>query len=141
MVVVVMMVMAISVMMVMMMVPPSMMVMMVVMPIPVVMVVMLRDLHIWVGSGFPPRERVVSRFDLPQQSESIRNRIEELRIGSCSQNLGRIRARYGRGLRRVERCQSGNCANQADDLIVHARLLGLMDIRRRMSPFTPPHER
>ena len=128
----VMMVVAIAVMMVMMMIPPPVMVMMVVMAI-AVMMVMPRDLHIrvgshtWVGSGFPPGRRRVSGFDLPQQSESIRNRIEQLRIGSGSQNLGRIRARYGRGLRSVERCQPRNCANQADDLIVHTRLLGVDD--------------
>jgi predicted signal transduction protein with EAL and GGDEF domain len=112
---------------------PSVMVMMVVMAIPVMMVMMVmrRDLHIrvgsrtCVGSGFPPGRRRVSRFDVPQQSESIRNRIQQLRIGSCSQNLGRIRARYGRGLRSVERYQPRNCANQADDLVVHTRLLGV----------------
>jgi hypothetical protein len=112
--------------MMMMMVPPSVMVMMVVVPIPVMMV-MLRDLHVWVGSGFPPGQPLVGRFHFPQQSKSIRNRIEQLRIGSCSQNLGRIRARYGRGLRSVERCQPRNCANQADDLIVHTPLLGVDD--------------
>jgi hypothetical protein len=132
-VVVMVVVVAIAVMMVMMMVPPSVMVMMVVMAIAVMMVVMvmLRDLHIrvgsrtWVGSGSSRRR--VSRFDLPQQSESIRNRIEQLRIGSGSQNLGRIRARYGRRLRNVERRQPRNGANQADDLIVHTRLLGVDD--------------
>jgi predicted signal transduction protein with EAL and GGDEF domain len=135
---------------------PSVMVMMVVMAIPVMMVmmVMLRDLHIrvgsrtWIGSG--PGRRRVSRFDLPQHSESIRNRIEQLRIGSCSQNLGRIRARYGRGLRSVERCQPRNCANQADDLIVHTRLLGVDDggaclpsrlptqVKQHIVAFVPP---
>jgi hypothetical protein len=155
-VVVVMMVVAIAVMMVMMMVPPSVMMMMVVMAIPVMMVmmVMLRDLHIrvgshtWVGSG--PSRRRVSRFDLPQQSESIRNRIEQLRIGSGSQNLGRVRARYGRGLRSIERCQPRNCANQADDLIVHTRLLGVdgggaclpsrlpMSVKQHIVAFVPP---
>jgi hypothetical protein len=152
-VVVVMVVVAIAVMMVMMMVPPLVMVMMVVMAIPVMMVMMMvmrRDLHIWVGSGFQPGRRRVGRFDLPQQSESIRNRIEQLRIGSGSQNLGRIRARYGRGLRSVERCQSGNGANQADDLIVHTRLLGVDDggaclpsrlptqVKQHIVAFVPP---
>ena len=127
-VVVVMVVVTEAVMVMMVVVTEAVMVMMVVVAIPVMMVmmVMLRDLHIrvgsrtWVGSG-----RRVSGFDVPQQSESIRNRIQQLRIGSCSQNLGRIRARYGRGLRSVERCQPRNCANQADDLIVHTRLLGV----------------
>ena len=156
MVVVVMMVVAIAVMMVMMMVPPPVMVMMVVMAIPVMMVMMVmpRDLHIRVGShtwvGFPPGRRRVSGFDLTQQSESIRNGIEQLRIGSCCQNLGRIRARYGRGLRGVERCQPRNCANQADDLIVHTRLLGVDDggaclpsrlptqVKQHIVAFVPP---
>ena len=53
----------------------------VVVVIPVMMVmVMRRELHIRVGSGYPPRPRRVSRFDLPQQGESIRNRIEQLGI-------------------------------------------------------------
>ena len=113
-----------------------MMVMVVVIPVMMVMMVMRRELHIRVGC--PPRPRRVSRFDLPQQGEGIRNRIEQLGIGSRSEKPGRIRARCGRGLRRVERCQSGNCANDAHDLLVHVRLpLGFIDLRRRTGPFAP----
>ncbi|HXN43788.1 MAG TPA: hypothetical protein VN917_06045 [Xanthobacteraceae bacterium] len=68
------------VMMVVMMAVQMMMVMVVVIPVMMVMMVMRRELHIWVGSEFPPRPRRVSRFDLPQQGESIRNRIEQLGI-------------------------------------------------------------
>ena len=56
------------------------MVMVMVIPVMMVMMVMRRELHIRVGSGYPPRPRRVSRFDLPQQGESIRNRIEQLGI-------------------------------------------------------------
>jgi hypothetical protein len=66
-------VMAVQMMMVMVVMIPVMMVMM-------VMMVMRRELHIRAGSGYPPRPRRVSRFDLPQQGESIRNRIEQLGI-------------------------------------------------------------
>ncbi len=66
-------VMAIQMMMVMVVVIPVMMVMM-------VMMVMRRELHIRAGSGYPPRPRRVGRFDLPQQGEGIRNRIEQLGI-------------------------------------------------------------
>jgi len=128
-----------AVMMMMMTVPPSVMVVMVVVPIPVMMV-MLRDFHVRVGSGFPPGQSLVRRFHLPQQSESVRNGVEQLRIGASSQNLGRIRARYGRRLRCVERCESRNCANQADDLIVHARLLGVDGSTKARVPSCLPHK-
>jgi hypothetical protein len=66
-------VMAVQMMMVMVVVIPVMMVMM-------VMMVMCRELHTWLGSEFPPRPRRVGCFDLPQQRESIRNRIEQLGV-------------------------------------------------------------
>ena len=124
-------VMAVQMMMVMVVVIPVMMVMM-------VMMVMRREPHIRVGSRYSSLPRCVGRFDFPQQGESVRNRIEQLGIGSRSQKPGRIRAGYSCGLRRVERCQSGNCANDAHDLLVHVRLpLGFIDLRRRTGPFAP----
>ena len=66
--------------MVMVVVAHMMVMMVVVIGVMVMMVVVPRELHIWVGSRFSPRPRCISGFDLPQQGESIRNRIEQIGI-------------------------------------------------------------
>ena len=88
---VVMVMMTIAVMMVVMVVPPAMMVMMVVVAIPVMMMVMLRHLHIRVGSGCLPGQRVVSRFDLP-----------EVRVPAVNVDLGEMLLVSTRGNGRTE---------------------------------------
>jgi hypothetical protein len=87
----------------------------------VMMVMILHELHGGVR-GLLHGPRRVGRVHCPQHGKRVRDRFKQLGkrpgAGQC-----RIRALDGGGLRRVERCQAGNCPYQADDF-VHLRLLG-----------------
>jgi len=105
-------------------IPAIMMVMMVMMMIPaMVMVVMivpitiLGEFHVGVLPGLPLGARCVYRIGGHQQSDRIRDWLEQLRIRPGVQDLSCLPrpCRFHGG----HRCKGGDCAHNACDLLIH----------------------
>jgi hypothetical protein len=120
-VVVMMMVIPAIMMMVMVVIIPAMVVVVVVVVVVVMVpIVILREFHVRVLLGLRLGARCVHRVGGHQQSDRIRDRLEQLRIRPGVQDFSyfpRLR-RFHRG----HRCKGGDCAHKACDLLVHVDL-------------------
>jgi len=93
------------------------MVMVMVMMVVVVPIFILRKFHVRVLPGLPLGARCAHRVGRHQESDRIRDWLEQLRIRPDVQDLScfpRPR-RFHRG----HRCKGGDCAHKACDLLVH----------------------
>jgi hypothetical protein len=88
----------------------------------VVMVPILRQSHVRVLLGLPLDARYVDRIGGHQQSDRIRDWLEQLRIRPGVQDFSYF-PRLHR-FHRVHRCKGGDCAHKTCDLLVHVDLAG-----------------
>jgi hypothetical protein len=118
MVVVVMVVVTIIPAMVMMVMIPAMV--MVVVVLVLVPIVILCEFHVGVLPGLPLGARYVHRIGGHQQSDRIRDWLEQLRIRPGVQDFSCFPR--PRRIHRGHRCKGGDCARKACDLLVHVDL-------------------
>jgi hypothetical protein len=88
----------------------------------VVMVPILRQSHVRVLLGLLLGARYVHRIGGHQQSNRIRDWLEQLRIRPGVQDFSYF-PRLHR-FHRVHRCKGGDCAHKTCDLLVHVDLAG-----------------
>jgi hypothetical protein len=88
----------------------------------VVMVPILRQSHVRILLGLPLGARYVHRIGGDQQSNRIRDWLEQLRIRPGVQDFSYF-PRLHR-FHRVHRCKGGDCAHKTCDLLVHVDLAG-----------------
>ncbi len=93
-----------------------------VMVVVVVMVPILRQSHVRVLLGLRLGARYVYRIGGDQQSNRIRDWLEQLRIRPGVQDFSYF-PRLHR-FHRVHRCKGGDCAHKTCDLLVHVDLAG-----------------